>query len=469
MKPIRSFVLALFAAVLLLPLSAGTAEAAVHGAPDLEALVVGDDEFQVGSVGTLELMIQNIGSFDGRVTGADDQVLAYGYNMGGMMVAYPATTAQNLTVTLESSSPTIDVVAGTSYVGVLPHSYVTPQPLRFDVRVYRYADVGTYELELKLTYEYIKDVDWLNPPDSLPLPPNPDAYNAATYQPHFQFTREQVTETIPVTIKVVGSYFEAVRTDVEGLRPGTSGIVSVTLGNNGETAYDVTAEVVASGNFIPVDRASYLGTVDAGSRVTTDFKVAVSQDAISKTSPLTVLVKYTDKKDVDRVSTVTAGVDIMPAVDFAVTAAELEDELKAGGKRALSVSIQNTSDVDLTDAVARINAIDPFSSTDDTAYIGEFPAGAIRVAVFSIAADDDATAKPYALDVDLRYKDSNGDSHTSDVLKANVVVGEPDGMSSQTALLLAVAGIALGGGAYLAVRFFSKRRKTIAAAELSAS
>ncbi|MCK5585807.1 hypothetical protein KAJ02_07015, partial [Candidatus Bipolaricaulota bacterium] len=166
MRFVRTLVLALVVAALGIPVSAGAAAAAVDGAPNLEALVVGDDEFQVGGIGTLELMIQNIGSFDGRVTGADDQVLAYGYNMGGMMVAYPATTAQNLTVTLESFNPTIDVVAGTSYIGVLPHSYVTPQPLRFDVRVYRYADVGSYELELNLTYDYISDVDWLNPPNS---------------------------------------------------------------------------------------------------------------------------------------------------------------------------------------------------------------------------------------------------------------------------------------------------------------
>ena len=469
MRFVRTVVLALVVAALGIPVSAGAVAAAVDGAPNLEALVVGDDEFQVGGIGTLELMIQNIGSFDGRVTGADDQVLAYGYNMGGMMVAYPATTAQNLTVTLESSNPTVDVVAGTSYIGVLPHSYVTPQPLRFDVRVYRYADVGSYELELNLTYDYISDVDWLNPPNSLPLAPHPDAYNPATYQPHFQFTREQKTEIIPVTVKVVGSYFETVSTSVEGLRPGATGTVSVTLGNNGETAYDVTAEVMPGGNFVPVDRSSYIGTVGAGARISTDFRVAVSEDAIAKTSPLSILVSYTDRKDMDRVATVTAGVDIQSDIDFEVVAAELDDILEPGDKTTLSVSIQNTSDADVTDVIARINAMDPFSSSDDTAFIGSLESGETGVACFTISADDDAMAKDYALDVDLKYKDDYGDSHTSAVMKAEVTVGEKSGISGQMALLFAVGSIGLGGGAYLVARFVSKRRKANARTELSPS
>ena len=223
MSYVRRILLAAFAAILVVPLCLHPVMAAVEGSPQIRAMVVGDDEFGVGTTGQLQLMLQNNGSFDGRVTGADDQVLAYGYLMGGMMVAYPCTTAQNLTVELESPNPAIEVVGSTAYVGTLPRSAVTQQPLSFDVRVYRYADVGEYELKLNVSYEYTQDVDWLNPPSSLPLPPHPDAYNPATYQPHFNFTREQRSETIPVKIRVGGSYFSAVSTDAEGMRPGATG------------------------------------------------------------------------------------------------------------------------------------------------------------------------------------------------------------------------------------------------------
>lgn len=469
MRYVRRLLLAVIAAVLLLPVGASTAFAAVEGAPDLEALVVGGNEFQIGSTGELQIVLQNMGSFEGRVKGADDQVLAYGYGMSGMMVAYPCTTTQNLTLTLESSNPLIEIIGGSVYVGVLPRSYVTPQTLTFGVRVYKHADVGNYDLELKASYEYTEDVDWLNPPSSLPMPPDPYAYNPATYQPQFHFVHQERTETIPVAIKVTGSYFEVVEVEGESLRPGATGTVRLTLGNDGETAYEVTAEVLPSGNFVPVDRMSYLGTVDAGSRVTTEFKVAVSQDAIAKTSPLSIRISYRDMEDALRESTVKVGVETGGDIEFDIVTAELDEPLEPGAQRVLSVSVKNTSDTDLHDAVARVSTIDPFSSTDDTAYIGELPAGETRVARFEISADDDAMPKPYALDVDLKYKDANGNSYTSDAMKAEVRVVESDGFSAQTAILLAAAGIALGGGAYLVVRAVSRRRRLNAEAELSPS
>jgi hypothetical protein len=362
-----------------------------------------------------------------------------------MMVAYPCTTAQNLTVTLESPNPAIEVVGATAYVGSLPRSYVTPQPLAFSVRVYRYAEVGEYELQLHVSYEYTKDVDWLNPPDTLPAYPDPDAYNAATYQPQFHFVREVRTETIPVKIRVGGSYFVAVETEAKGMRPGATGSLTVVLGNDGETAYDVTAEVQASGNFVPVDRASYLGTVEHGARVETEFKVAVSRDAIAKTSPLSILVSYTDKRDIAQSNVVTAGVDVAAKVGFEVVSVVVDSPMEPGAKREMAISIRNTSLTHITDAVARINAVDPFSSTDDSAFIGDMAAGELKVARFQIAADDDATVKPYGIDVEVKYRDGNGDIYTSDVMKAYLDMASRKALPLQTALLIAV--LVVGGGA----------------------
>jgi len=459
MRYLRRLFLALLLLGLIVPVTATPALAAVEGSPDLEALIVGDDQFQVGTTGTLELVIQNKGTFDGRVTGADDQVLAYGYAMGGMMAAYPCTTAQNVTVSIESDSPVVEVVGGAAYVGALSRSAVTPEELLFDIRVYRYADVGTYELELNVSYEYIRDVDWLNPPDSLPLAPDPDAYNPATYQPQFDFTFEERTETIPVTVNVVGSYFEAVKTEVEHMRPGASGTVSLTLGNNGETAYDVTAEVIPSGNFVPVDRSSYLGTVNAGARVSTEFKVAVSDDAIAKTSPLTILVHYRDKQDVERTSAVTAGVEISPDIGFEIVETELDGTLAPGNDAELVLSVKNLSETDVNDAIARVNAIDPFSSTDDTAYMGDIPAGETRIARVKLSADDDAMPKTYGIDVEVKYRDGNGDSYTSDSMKATVEVVEKRGLPLESIILIVVAAIGVGGGGYLGWQAYRRRRR----------
>ncbi len=465
MSIVRGVLLTAIVVTFIMPLQPRTVLAAVEGSPDIEAMVVGDDEFQLGTSGRLQLMLQNQGTFEGRVAGADDQVLAYGYLMSGMMVAYPCTTAQNLTVTLKSPNPAIAVVGPTVYVGMLSRSCVTPQPLGFDLRIYRYAEVGDYELQLNVSYEYTKDVDWLNPPDSLPLPPDPDAYNPATYQPQFRFAREQVVETIPIRIHVGGSYFSVVKTEVEGLRPGATGSIEIVLANGGETAYDVTAEVLPSGNFVPVDGASYLGTVEQGARVATRFKVAVSHEAMAKTSPLNVRISYTDKRDVAQSTVVTAGIDITPKIQFEIVEAVLDKPMEPGAKREMKVSIKNTSLTSITDAVARINAVDPFSSTDDSAFIGDMAPGEARVATFRIAADDDATVKTYGIDVEVRYRDGNGDVYTSDVMKAYLEVMPRRALPLQTALLIAALITAGGAAGIYAWRAYRAKRARMVSVE----
>ena len=67
----------------------------------------------------------------------------------------------------------------------------------------------------------------------------------------------------------------------------------------------------------------------------------------------------------------------------------------------------------------------------------------------------------------MKYNDSNGKSYTSDAMKADVRIVESNRLSTQTAVLLAVSGIALGGGAFLVVRAVSRRRRAKATTELS--
>jgi hypothetical protein len=243
----------------------------------------------------------------------------------------------------------------------------------------------------------------------------------------------------------------------------------LTLGNNGETAYDVTAEVVPSGNFVPVDRSSYLGTVDAGARVSTEFKIAVSDDAIAKTSPLTILVHYRDKQDVERTSTVTAGVVISPDIAFEIVDTELDGMLAPGSDAELVLSVKNLSETDVNDAIARVNAIDPFSSTDDTAYIGDIPAGETKTARVKLSADDDAMPKMYGIDVEVKYRDGNGDSYTSDSMKATVEVVEKKGLPLESIILIVVAGVGLGGGGYLGWQAYRRRRKAASRMEEDAA
>ncbi len=74
------------------------------------------------------------------------------------------------------------------------------------------------------------------------------------------------------------------------------------------------------------------------------------------------------------------------------------------------------------DAVARISVTDPFSSTDDQAYLGTLEPGESATAVFVLDTDSGATIKPYGIDTEIRFKDSGGKSKISESMTAMVTI-----------------------------------------------
>jgi hypothetical protein len=106
----------------------------------------------------------------------------------------------------------------------------------------------------------------------------------------------------------------------------------------------------------------------------------------------------------------------------------------------------NAGDYEAKDAVARINIVNPFatapfSTTDDTAYIGTLQPDESGLARFRISVDADAVPKPYVLEVQVQYWDSLGNSYTSDTMRATATVQQPSGMSTTTVILISVAGV----------------------------
>ena len=64
----------------------------------------------------------------------------------------------------------------------------------------------------------------------------------------------------------------------------------------------------------------------------------------------------------------------------------------------------------------------PFTSNDDTAFLGTLAPGEMREAVFEISVDKSATIKEYALDSEIRYRDALDNSLISDPMKVRIVV-----------------------------------------------
>lgn len=405
--------------------------ASVAGKPNLKVTVVGSQELTVGQIGTFQIMIQNIGTFSGDVEDPADQVMALGYPTGVALVP-PCTTAVGVTATLTSGSSSIEVVSGAASLGILSRGMSTTQPITFQLYIHKDTQPGTYKLDLKLEYQYLSDVDWLNPGEA---------------SPQFDFHWGSRVQQEQISITVVGTYFSAVVTQTEGVRAGAIGIITVDIQNSGASeAYDVTAEIAPGTSISPIGPASFLGDVAGNSSVTTQLKVSVSKEAIAKSSPVGILVKYKDERDVSRQSLLTVGVMVEGELNFEVQTIQVDGSLTPGSERVITIPIVNAGDYEAKDAVARINIVNPFaaapfSTTDDTAYIGTLQPGESGSAKFRISVDADAVPKPYILEVEVQYWDSLGNSYTSDTMRATVTVQQPSGLSTTAIVLISLAGV----------------------------
>jgi hypothetical protein len=92
-----------------------------------------------------------------------------------------------------------------------------------------------------------------------------------------------------------------------------------------------------------------------------------------------------------------------------------------------------------------LSIIDPFTSADDTAYIGTLAPGQSAVVKFQIKAESDATPKVYGLNLEVKYKDPEGEWVISEPVKATIEVVQPQIPKTALAILLIIVlvGIAI--------------------------
>ena len=121
--------------------------------------------------------------------------------------------------------------------------------------------------------------------------------------------------------------------------------------------------------------------------------------------------------------------------------------IPAGQKKTVTVRYQTAGNAPVYSAQARISAVDPLTSDDDTAFLSTIAPGEVKEATFEISVDSTATQKEYGLDSEVRYRDALDNSIISDPIKVRIEVVE----RSNTLLYLLTGIIALGiiaGGYY---------------------
>ena len=395
------------------PVMAGTR--VLSGSPALSATVNGANEFSPGTETTIPVVIQNSGLIEFEFT-------------------YPTTltpadlpnTAKLMTVTLTPGDAPVTILSDPQMVGDLMGGALTV--VNFKVRIGPDAQAGTYDLPLMVHYTYLDHAD---------------QYGQDSLQYYYQ-TRD-LTLNLPIQIKPE-IILAVISVDTGHITVGTEGFVTVQLQNLGhENGTDAVLMLAPAQNspVIPAVGSVYIGDFPEGSTVTVPFKVAVSANGEAQTYPMNLTVLYKDENG-NFVSSdpVVIGIPVFGKIRFEVVSSP--PEVTPGGKHRLTVEYKNTGSAPVYSAQARIYAVDPFTTGDDTSYLGTMLPGETRTAVFEVTVDTSATVKSYSLDSEIRYRDALDNDQVSDRIPVPVPVVAPTGIQALLANPGIIAAIVIG-------------------------
>jgi hypothetical protein len=395
---LRFICLLAVAAALVIAVPAQAGEKYMAGSPELTAAISGTNEFTPGDDATITVRLQNSGLNE------------FKFVQSGIMDRDDLpNTAKLITLTLGSGNSPIIIKSDPQMIGDLAGGSSTL--VAFNGKIESNAPAGTYDLPLNIQYTYMYEAD---------------QYGTDTIQ--YLYKEKNITIALPVKIKPE-LQFDIVSADTEHINAGTEGYLTLTVKNTGhEDGTKAVLKIVRNDNspVIPTDSSTYIGDFPQGATVTKTFKISVSRDAESQSYPLDVYVNY-ENQEGDQVdsNTETIGIDVGKKLGFAVVSDPAE--ASPGQKKVITVQYKNTGGATVYNAQARISAVDPFTSNDDTAFLGTLAPGEIKEAAFEISVDGSATGKEYGLDSEIRFRDALDNSLISDPLKVRITVQKSTG------------------------------------------
>ncbi len=414
--------------ILAVPVMAGTKYMA--GSPELSAYIAGTNEFRPGSDVQIMVVVENSGVNEFKfiqsgIVDRDDQ----------------PNTAKFLTAGLGAGDAPVVIKSDPQMLGDLKGA--ASASAVFSAKIQSDAPAGIYQLPLSLNYTYLNQAE---------------QYGVDTIQYYYKMKNE--TLEIPIRIKPDIS-IRVLSAVPEHLNVGTEGYVDMKIENTGsDDGSKAVVKILRNGNspVVPTDSSVYIGDFPAGSTVDCRYKISVSGDAQRQTYPVDVVVVYQNGEgDFITSRSDTVGIPVGGKVDFTITSPP--GAMNPGNKQVISVEYKNTGETGVYSAQARISAVDPFTSNDDTAYIGDLMPGESRIVPFVISVDRAATIKEYGLDSEIRYRDALENTYISDTMKVRINVTSPTGLSTilSNPIYLSVIIAVLIGIIYLGYRYRGKR------------
>jgi hypothetical protein len=312
----------------------------------------------------------------------------------------------------------------------------------FSIKIKSDAAAGSYLLPLTLHYTYLYVAE---------------QYGVDT----IQYTYKQIDENIEIPINIKSDVSIDVLSAVpEYLNVGTEGYLNMKIKNTGsDNGTKAIVKILRNGNspIVPTDSSVYIGDFPSGSIAECRYKVSISGDAERQTYPVDVIVVYKNKEgDFVTSRSDTVGIPIGGKVDFLVISPPAE--MNPGNKKIISVEYKNTGETTIYSAQSRISAVDPFTSNDDIAYLGDLKPGESVVASYEMSVDRSATIKEYGLDSEIRYRDALDNTYISDTMKVKINVISSAGMTAvlSNPVYLSIIVAAIIGIVYLVYRYRKK-------------
>jgi hypothetical protein len=422
----RKFVIMSLVLLLACSLPAMAVNTYLGGSPKMSAAISGTNEFTPGQDAKITIFVLNSGVNDDK------------YLLDGTIDRDDLpTTAKMVTVGLAPGTAPVIIKSDAQNVGDILSQSKTP--VNILLKITSDATHGEYQLPLTVGYTYL----------------------ASSYQPDsgtLQSKYLQTNETIPITIRIKPQVkIDVIEATADNLSVGTGGFVTLKIRNLGlEDGKKATVKLLRNGNspVIPTESSVFIGDFPQNGVVTCRYKVGISSDAEKQTYPVDVAVTYENREgDVVTSATDTVGIPINGKVIFLAIPASASVVQGAAGQ-VITIRYQNTGDIPVYSAQARLSAVDPFTSTDNMAYLGDLKPGESATASYSVSASSDAEIKTYPLDSEVRYRDSLGNSQISDTIKVPVqIVAKPasSGIMQLLPALIVIALIAAGAGYYLLV------------------
>jgi hypothetical protein len=420
------FILVGIAALLIAVSPASAGEQYMSGSPELSAYLGGTNEYSPGQEVQIAVVVENSGLNQFKFV-----------NNGLVSRDDLPNTAKFLTVSLGAGESPFIIKSDPQMVGDLRAS--STATARFTVRIPSGTPAGVYNLPVTLNYTYLQTAE---------------QYGVDTVQ-NFYKTKEETYE-FPVRVKP-DVRISVESSDFKDLNAGTEGSITLTVRNAGHEDGKKAILSIARNDgspVVPTEGSAYIGDFPAGGTRTAVFRASVSDSAEAQTYPLDVYVKY-ENSDGDTITsdTETIGVPVGAKTQFVIVSEPVT--VNPGQKKTITVQFKNTGGATAHQAQARISMVDPFTSNDDTSYLGDVGPGETREASFLITVDKSATLKKYGLDSEVRYTDAFDNQIISDPIKLGITVEQDSGLVAgllKNPLALAVLAVIIIGAGYVVYR-----------------